>query len=118
MMIRMNCYRAIGRCGGNSPMLTKCNSLAGCRVQSASTRCRSGLGLHGLRQQPAPTRPGARRNRYVVSNLYYYYYSSSQLINPLYTLTLGYFLLLDKSNILVFNNYIYKSSPRLYFTLL
>ena len=60
MIIRINCYRVIGRCGGNSPMLTKYNSLTGCRVQPALTRYRGGLGSHGLRQQPAPTRLGAR----------------------------------------------------------
>ena len=63
----------LGRCGGNSARLTKCNCLAGCRVQPAPTRYRGGLGSPCLRQQPAPlsgrvqipepalTRPGARR---------------------------------------------------------
>ena len=76
-MIRKGCYEGtsprLGRCGGNSPMLTKCNCLAGSRVQPAPTRCWGGLGSYGLRQEPAPerggfkspelvlTRPGARR---------------------------------------------------------
>ena len=76
-MIRKGCCAGIsprlGRYGGNSPMLTKCNCLAGCRVQSAPTRYWGGLGSYGLRQEPAPersgfkcpepapTRPGARR---------------------------------------------------------
>ena len=45
----------LGRYGGNSARLTKCNCLAGYRVQ------------------PAPTRPGARRSfeRYSRSRNYY-----------------------------------------------
>ena len=35
--------------------------MAGYRVQPAPTRCRGELSLPSLRQQPAPTRPGARR---------------------------------------------------------
>ena len=79
-MIRKGCYGGtsprLGRCVGNSPRLTKCNCLAGCRVQPAPTRCRGGLGSPSLRQEPAPplgrvqnpepapTRPGARRKNY------------------------------------------------------
>ena len=51
----------LGRYGGNSPRVIKCNYLTGCRVQPAPTRYRSGLGSPSLRQEPAPTRPGARR---------------------------------------------------------
>ena len=74
MIIRKNCCAVARACGGNSPRLTKCNCLAGYRVQPAPTRYRGGLGLPSLRQEPAPvlgrvqnpepapTRPGARRN--------------------------------------------------------
>ena len=69
-MIRKSCYAGtsprLGRCGGISPRLTKCNCLAGCRVQPAPTRCRGGLGSPSLRQQPAPTRPGARRKNKLI----------------------------------------------------
>ena len=61
MMIRKNCCAVARGYGGNSPMLIKCNCLAGYRVQPALTRCWGGLGSHGLRQEPAPTRLGARR---------------------------------------------------------
>ena len=61
-MIRKGCYvgmsSRLGCCEGNSPRLAKCNCLAGYRVQP---RCWGGLGSHGLRQEPASTRPGARR---------------------------------------------------------
>ena len=52
-MIRKGCCEGIsprlGRYGGNSPRLTKCNCLAGCRVQPASTRYRGELGSPSLR---------------------------------------------------------------------
>ena len=55
-MIRKGCCAGtsprLGRCGGISPRLTKCNCLAGCRVQ------------------PAPTRPGARRNLELITSEY------------------------------------------------
>ena len=60
----------LGRCGGTSPMLTKCNCLAGSRVQPALTRYWGGLSLYGLRQESAPTRPGARRKVYRYEALY------------------------------------------------
>ena len=55
IMIRMNCYRATERYGGNSPMLTKCNCLAGYRVQPAPTRCWGGFKFQNP-PQPAPVR--------------------------------------------------------------
>ena len=73
-MVARNSPR-LGRCGGNSARLTKCNCLAGYRVQPAPTRYRGGLGSHSLRQELAPEwggfkspepaliRPGARRRK-------------------------------------------------------
>ena len=62
MMIRINCYRTIGRCEGTSPMLTKYNYLAGCRVQHAQPA--SGVGLERVEyknvnppRKPAPNPP-------------------------------------------------------------
>ena len=54
-MIRKNCYAIARAYGGNNPRLTKCNCLAGYRVQ------------------PAPTRPGARRTSYILSLVVYLY---------------------------------------------
>ena len=52
-MIRKGCCVGIsprlGRCGGNSPRLTKYNYLAGYRVQPALTRCRGKLDSPNLR---------------------------------------------------------------------
>ena len=49
-MIRKNYYAVARACGGNSPRLTKCNCLAGYRVQPALTRYRGGLSSPYLRQ--------------------------------------------------------------------
>ena len=48
-MIRKNYYAVARAYEGNSPRLTKCNYLAGYRVQLAPTRYRDGLGLYNLR---------------------------------------------------------------------
>ena len=62
IIVRINCYRATGRCGGNSPMLIKCNCLADYRVQPAQPAGGAGLGRVGYEninppQKPAPNPP-------------------------------------------------------------
>ena len=54
-MIRKNCCVIARAYWGNSPRLTKCNCLAGYRVQPAPTRYRGGFKFQNP-PQPAPVR--------------------------------------------------------------